>query len=410
MIVAVAAMGTNSGVVSGGTVTSVTLNDGTALASQASESVNGSPVPCNAYIWAVANVAGGEQVITVDFQGPTDQISFAYCYEFSGLGPVLTVDKTTTQNGRTSSYTSGSVVTTDAPDLWVGIDAWQGTAPCTIYAAGSPWIVQAQQSDGYGPGGANMAMRPGYAIVSAPGTMIYSGGLSEATGYGAVAVAFTTSATTPGNTPSSGPGGGGGGGLGAYNGATGYDGAVSLTWTGGAGSAYGTPALPAPVSAWIPASQITSAILNGSTGIGGVCNFLNNPPMLSVTTQAGTSIANTTATTVASSLVTDVDNYAGWDGTSTYTVQRDGLYLFHGLACFAASGTGQRLAGANINGTIYWGPGYMPSSADKTHCSKTQVFGLHAGDTVQLSVWQNSGGSLNTSSRRLHPVLPRLAR
>jgi Glycine-rich domain len=399
VIVAVAAMGTNSGVVSGGEITSVVLDDGTQLASQVSTQVNGSPVPCTANIWDVADVAGGEQVVTVSFRGPTDQISFAYCYEVAGLGPTLQVDASTSADGRASSYTSGSVNTTGAPDFWIGLDAWQGTSPATIYAAGSPWAVQAQQSDGYGSGGANMAMRPGYAIVSAPGTMQYSGALSESTGYGAVAVAYTTSAPTPGDTPASGPGGGAGGGLGAYNGAAGSGGAVTLSWTSAAGSPYGTPGLPAPIPTWTPQSQVTSAILNGSTGIAGPCNFLANPPMFSVTTQSAQSIASATATALTVFAAAEIDNYSGWDSAaSTYTVQRDGLYLMHGLVAFATSGTGERLAGADINGTIYWGPGYTASSADKVLCSKTQIFGLHAGDTVQLACWQNSGGSLSTET------------
>jgi hypothetical protein len=88
-----------------------------------------------------------------------------------------------------------------------------------------------------------------------------------------------------------------------------------------------------------------------------------------------------------------VDNYTGYS-SGTYSVQRDGLYLFHGLACFAANATGIRLAGATVNGTTYWGPAYKAASTGTTNCTKTQIFSLRAGDTVKLSVYQSSGGAL----------------
>ncbi len=399
VIVAVNAVGTGTPGANG-RVSAVVLNDGTVLTARVTEQLSGAPNASWCYIWDAGGVAGGEDSVQITYGGSANRISLAYIYEVSGLGPTITEDTSTSGSGKATTYSSGSTTTTDAPELWIGVCGWQGTDPVGIYASGSPWTQQAQLSDGQGSGGNNLALRPAYSLAAATGKLTYGGNLSDDTASVTIAVAYETSTSTAGDTPVAGPGGGGGGGLGAFDGGAGFDGSVALTWTGQAGSAYGTPALPAPVSAWTSTSEITSAILNGNTGIADVCNFLNNPPLLSVFTSSAQSIPNTTATAITQfGTSTDIDNYAGWSSNSnTYTVQRAGLYLFHGLVCFATNGTGERLAGAKINGTVYWGPGYTTSSVDKVHCSKTQVFGLHAGDTVQLACWQNSGGALNTDT------------
>ena len=90
----------------------------------------------------------------------------------------------------------------------------------------------------------------------------------------------------------------------------------------------------------------------------------------------------------------DVDNYCGWTA-STYTIQRAGLYLTHGIVPFTANSTGTRRCGIQVNGgTTYWGPGYAAIIAGETIASKTQIFSFQAGDTIQLMCEQNSGGSL----------------
>lgn len=373
---------------------------GTALTARASAQVDGSPNPCYTYIWDVAGVSGGQTDVTITYGGSDSRRSLAYIYEVAGLGPAITADTSTTGANRGTFYTSGHVTTSDAPDFWIAVCGWQGTDPTSIYSAGPGWAQQKQISSGDLAGGNNIALRPGYTYRSKADDMVYSGNLSVDTGYAAVAVAYTTSVPTPGNAPFAGPGGGGGGGLGGYNGGAGADGSVTLTWAGQAGSAYGTPALPAPVSAWTDASEITAALLNGPSGVAGVCNFLNSPPLFSALATTAVSVPDSTVQALTQfGGSTDVDNYSGWNHASnTYTVQRDGLYLCHGLAAFTAQSGGSRLAGLKVNGTIYWGPGYPGGPAEHTHCSKTQVFGLHAGDTVQMVCWQNSGSSISLAT------------
>ena len=196
----------------------------------------------------------------------------------------------------------------------------------------------------------------------------------------------------------------------AYN-ATDSSGQTPRFWTVWAGISdfglspgYGQPALPAPY-----AGPYTSATtigttgsddvdVNGANGITGPVNFLSNPPLFRANQMNGTSISNNTATAVSLASSADVDNYGGWTA-STYTIQRDGLYLTHGIVPFAANSTGTRRCGIKVNGgTTYWGPGYAAIIAGETIASKTQIFSFQAGDTIQLICEQNSGGALDLAT------------
>jgi hypothetical protein len=163
---------------------------------------------------------------------------------------------------------------------------------------------------------------------------------------------------------------------------------------------YGTPAQPAPFTGYTATTTIGTTgtpdvNLNGPSGIAGPMNFLSNPPLFSAGNGAvsSQSIANNTPTLVTGSSPALADNYSGWV-VSTYTVQRAGLYLAHGLVPFAANSVGSRRVGLTINGTTYWGPGYPAPFAGPGLFTKTQIFSLQAGDTVQLWCEQNSGGAL----------------
>lgn len=168
-------------------------------------------------------------------------------------------------------------------------------------------------------------------------------------------------------------------------------------------SSYGTPATPAPYIG--PYSSATTlgttgsptVNVNSAAGIAGPLNFLANPPIFRASNSSAQSISNNSATAVTLPGTADVDNYTGWNGT-TYTVQRPGLYLCHGVAAYTANSTGTRRAGLNINGTTYWGPGYAAIIAGHTIATKTQIFSLQAGDTITLMTEQNSGGALTLAS------------
>lgn len=176
---------------------------------------------------------------------------------------------------------------------------------------------------------------------------------------------------------------------------------VSTASAGG----YGTPASPAPFSGYTATTTIGTTgtpdvNLNGTNGIAGPVNFLSNPPMFNTGIASSQSIANNTPTLVTESSGVFVDSYSGWTA-STYTVQRAGLYLAHGVVPFSANGTGSRRAGITINGTTYWGPGYPAPFAGTGLVTKTQIFSFNAGDTVSLWCQQNSGGALTLSNSDL---------
>ena len=171
-------------------------------------------------------------------------------------------------------------------------------------------------------------------------------------------------------------------------------------WAGAAtwDAANVTPASPAPLASWTPASAVSSAQLNGSAGICDVVNFLQYPPMFRTSLQSAQSIpsgANTTVTLAASA---PLDTFSGQQSATTYQVQRPGLYLCHATTVWSASATGQRVTGLTVNGTTYWGPGYAAPGAGICISTKTQVLSLLPGDTIQVTCRQNSGGALALSA------------
>lgn len=188
-------------------------------------------------------------------------------------------------------------------------------------------------------------------------------------------------------------------------------------WAGAANDTWDaptdTPPLPAPYTSWGTATTVGSTAadtvnVNGSTGICDVVNYLAFPPMWRNHVASAQSIQDTTNTklTLASS---GLDNFGGYTSSnSTWTVPRDGLYLVHGCVPWDNSnGTAQRATGISVNGTIYWGPGYPAASLPlissaaalvSVATTKTQVFSLLAGDTVQLYARQNSGTAIPLAS------------
>jgi hypothetical protein len=117
-------------------------------------------------------------------------------------------------------------------------------------------------------------------------------------------------------------------------------------------------------------------------------------------------ISQTAATAVPASAITPVpftgasptvDSYSGWSA-GTYTVQRTGLYLFHGLAAFTNATTGLRMAAVTVNGVTYWGPPSAATSTGTANVAKTQVLDLHAGDTVAFAAYQTTTGSLSLAT------------
>ena len=393
----------------------VTLSDGTAVAGSISADNTNISTYMQSGMFYFFAVTGGQSGIVFTGHASTAQSDYrAVClqmWEVTGLGPSPTVDAQASAEtssggkGDSSSYPPTGTVnptTADAPEFWAGFAAGQQNANFDINPPGSSqgWTCFPETGASHGSNTIYSQLLSGYQVQTTTGTMKFSGTYSKKVSVGWIVAAFTTSAVTTGSSPVIGPGGGGGAGLGSgNNGGNGFDGSVTLTWAGISGSGYGTPALPAPYSAWNAATTIGTTAgntvnINGNTGIRDVLNFLSNPPAFRISTLAGQSISTSTLTAVTFSTVSpSLDSYTGWTG-STYTVQRTGLYLLHGLAAFAANSTGHRICGATINGTTYWGPPGNAASSGTTNVAKTQIFSLQAGDTVQFSVWQDSGGSL----------------
>ena len=392
----------------------VFLSDGTQLTRQATADVP-SAVRIQNSLHDIYGITGGQTGISVQAYGTQNSVKafLVDVFEVTGLGPSPSMEATAdheqgpaSPNNLYFTYTGTEPVTTHAPEFWIAGVGAQQTNSFNIHNPAS--------SQGWGGFGGGSVSNGGifgvtltaYQVKPKTGTIGMSGTFSAGVSKGGLQAAYITSAATAGAAPVIGPGGGGGGGLGTSdNGGNGADGQVILTWTGVSGSAYGTPSLPAPYSNWSDATTVgtaSSASVNINAGVRDVLNFLANPPVF----RTGIGSFSQTIPTGALTAVTPngggaADNYTGWSpGTNTYTVQRDGLYLCHGLVSFNASSAGTvRAAGVTVNpggagAVTFWGPPGLPTASGTCNVSKTALLDLHAGDTVQLACFQNSGGGL----------------
>lgn len=115
------------------------------------------------------------------------------------------------------------------------------------------------------------------------------------------------------------------------------------------------------------------------------------------------SIANDSSTTIT----WDLENYdtdslhSTTTNTSRITIPtgKGGKWLFTGCMAFASNGTKVRRANLTVNGTTSYAPIAQQATAatdgDSTHGTFAWPLNLVAGDYVEMSAYQNSGGSLN---------------
>jgi hypothetical protein len=149
-------------------------------------------------------------------------------------------------------------------------------------------------------------------------------------------------------------------------------------------------AVPSPASS---ISTITAATMNAT--VRDVLNLFNMPPLLRCESTGTQAIADTFSPTTVNLASADYDTYIAQSGNS-YVVPLNGLYLVHGLVSYASTtGGGEYGAGIAINGGDYWGPACTGNSGPIT-ATKTQVFDLHAGDTIQLITYQATGATTQT--------------
>jgi hypothetical protein len=144
-----------------------------------------------------------------------------------------------------------------------------------------------------------------------------------------------------------------------------------------------------PTASWPVGADITSTVMQDA--LAEPLQWLGYPVSFRAATQAGQTVNGATVMEFppgTSTIITPTASGEGhWNAADTYTIPVAGLYLFHGVVSItSASNSGNFNAGANINGTYYWGPSYggNASTAGVISATKTQIFSLKAGDTVQL--------------------------
>jgi hypothetical protein len=150
-----------------------------------------------------------------------------------------------------------------------------------------------------------------------------------------------------------------------------------------------------------PGLYITSALYNAS--VKGLGDFLTAPPVFSAyqgTTQAIGNNSFTSATLDTER--TDPDGgHSTVTNTSRYTFQVAGWYLALGVAAFANTSTaGSRAAKLLMNGTTAVPSSEQLTLPTTTTASTVPTFALvqaNVNDYIELQIYQNSGGSLNTA-------------
>ena len=373
------------------------LNDGTALQAQQDTSF-GASVQAESAIYTAFGVTGGQTSVTIPQPSGSNRTITAQYFEVSGLGASPSVDAGNTAGSVTNATFSVAATAAGSPDFWIAtVGAGDSSNFDISITGGHGWTTLSETINS--EGGFYNRVRSGYQLNKAAGTATWAGTFTGNVNHGQCVLTVTSQNTPTGAAPLLPPGGGGGGGLGTNDAGAGAVGQVLLEWTSVSGGGYGTPVLPSPYTAWSPSTRVgtggdASTDVDFNAAVTDVVNFLMNPPVFRLTASSAQSVPNATLTAwSASSGTVTVDNYTG-SSAAAYVVQRDGLYLFHATAAWAANATGVRLAGATINGTTYWGPAYKAASTGTTNCTKTQIFSLRAGDTVALALYQSSGGAL----------------
>lgn len=133
-------------------------------------------------------------------------------------------------------------------------------------------------------------------------------------------------------------------------------------------------------------------------------NLLLAPPMATLRRAAAQTIATNTYTVIAYD--TEVLDTAGYHSTVTnpsrYTPLRAGKYQVSGVAAFATNSTGLRAASFYKNGTILDGSetklGAMATLPTALPLPTIHVDMNGTTDYLEMAVFQNTGGNLNTST------------
>lgn len=130
-------------------------------------------------------------------------------------------------------------------------------------------------------------------------------------------------------------------------------------------------------------------------------NFLQNKPGALLTQAAQQSVNSGvwTATTFDNSLRDNYNGHSNSVNPSRYTAQVPGVYKINGGGGWVTNATGSgRGADVYKNGSIYTAGAAVVGNSGVSHVTPVGIDVIMAiGDYVELFVWQNSGGALNTS-------------
>jgi len=157
-----------------------------------------------------------------------------------------------------------------------------------------------------------------------------------------------------------------------------------------------------PVTHTFSAGEVvTDTTMNNS--VTAVLNFLLARPILRARQTVAQSITSGGAGSALTFDSEDVDSsgmHSTSSNTSRATAVYPGWYLFAGNGSLVQNATGLRTLSWNINGSAQSGAGSSDGGAgvgiDFRHPAAATLFFLNVGDFVEMILFQNSGGALNT--------------
>ncbi len=151
---------------------------------------------------------------------------------------------------------------------------------------------------------------------------------------------------------------------------------------------------------WVVGETLTAAKMN--LELRDALTFLLAPPLFQLTHSSGQTIANGTNTQLAMDTeIVDRDNgHSTSTNNSRYTSQTAGWYLLTGVCPWTTNANQKRELSLLYNGGITETHGSAMGGNAGGYVSPTTTGRLYlaVGDYVELRVFQNSGGSLDTNA------------
>jgi hypothetical protein len=154
---------------------------------------------------------------------------------------------------------------------------------------------------------------------------------------------------------------------------------------------------------WSVGDIVTAAEMNAN--VRDSVNFLAAVPLFIALQQTAQSIANAsgggTPLNFADVSGVIVDSYNGHSTSSNpsrYAAQVAGWYKVEGRSGWVPSGTGLRIAGTSVNGTVQKYGTAAPVAGSNWIASVSDILFLNVGDYVEVLGYQTSGAALNTNN------------